>query len=255
MNYFDFQESARRYHLGRPYYQEITIQHIQDFLLIKKKLGRVLDTGSGTGLSSKALLKLSDEVYSSDISPWMQSYAPEKKKIHYSINPAESQPYPDGYFDLITVGSAVHWFNIDAFLQEAHRLLKKDGFLILYENNFPGEMETNEDFHTWYQESYLKQYPPPPRNKDYPWNTENLKNKGFHWKGQEEFPNTISFSLEQLVLYLTTHSNIINLVENQLKDYESIEWELNQSIQPYFLDPQNSEAFIFRNKIRYIQKI
>ena len=49
-------------------------------------------------------------------------------------------------FDLVTVSSASHWFDIDALLDEARRILKPNGWLVIYENNFTGKMEGNDDF-------------------------------------------------------------------------------------------------------------
>ena len=76
----------------------------------------------------------------------MLNVAVEKNKIHYLVAAAEDQPFDNEEFDLITVSSGVHWFNIDAFLNEANRILKQDGWLVIYENYFTGKMPEKNDF-------------------------------------------------------------------------------------------------------------
>ena len=109
----------------------------------------------------------------------MLELAHEKDQIQYEIAAAENQPFEDGEFDLITVSSGVHWFNIDTFLNEANRLLKEKGWLVIYENFFAGEMDGNADFKDWMNDVYLQRFPSPPRNKNYDWSPENLHSKNF----------------------------------------------------------------------------
>ncbi|NCF85164.1 MAG: methyltransferase domain-containing protein [Verrucomicrobiaceae bacterium] len=50
----------------------------------------------------------------------------------YRCAPAESAPIEDETIDLITVAQALHWFNVEAFYQEAHRVLRPDGVLAVW---------------------------------------------------------------------------------------------------------------------------
>src|ERR1039457_2288707 len=134
MNYFASQTAAERYAKGRPDFHANTIQHVKDFLNFSGKIDKALDIACGTGLSTKALLQIADNVYGTDISQQMLSLVTRKDQIHYSLAPAEQQPFPDSDFDLITVSSGVHWFDIDRFLMEAKRLLRPRSWLVLYEN-------------------------------------------------------------------------------------------------------------------------
>jgi ubiquinone/menaquinone biosynthesis C-methylase UbiE len=105
------------------------------------KLRKHLDIACGTGLSTKALLDIAVHVFGTDTSEEMLTWALSQDKINYSIAPAENQPFPNNEFNLITVCSGVHWFNIDAFLLEANRLLTNNGWLVLYDNFFISEMQ------------------------------------------------------------------------------------------------------------------
>ena len=139
MNYFYSKAAAERYSKGRPDFHGNTIKHIKDYLHLNKKLNNALDIACGTGLSTKALLEIATNVYGTDSSQEMLNFASLHDKIQYSIASAEKQPFANNNFDLITVGSGVHWFNIDRFLMEVNRLLKSKSWLVLYENHFISE--------------------------------------------------------------------------------------------------------------------
>src|SRR5450432_2676543 len=115
MNYFNPKTAAERYSKGRPDFHSNTIKHIKNFLYLDNKADKALDIACGTGLSTKALLEIATDVYGTDASQQMLNFAPLTSKINYSVASAEQQPFADNYFDLITVSSGVHWFDIDKF--------------------------------------------------------------------------------------------------------------------------------------------
>lgn len=255
-NYFKPTSTAERYATGRPYFHEITINHIKNFLKIDKKLEAALDVACGTGLSTKAVLKIANQVYGTDSSEAMLRLAELPQEIQYKIAPAERQPFNNETFDLITVSSGVHWFDIEKFLQEANRLLKPNGYLVLYENFFLGEMLGQEaDFKNWLLNSYLKRFPSPPRNDKYAWNNEALLQFGFQVIHSEKFKNIISFNIKQLSHYFTTQSNITNSIENEKLTYEEIDKWLEQELKPFFHSNETIHSFQFGNTIHYLQKI
>jgi SAM-dependent methyltransferase len=51
--------------------------------------------------------------------------------VFYSRQQAESTAFPDGFFDLITVGQAAHWFDFQRFNAEVERVLQPGGLLAL----------------------------------------------------------------------------------------------------------------------------
>lgn len=252
MNYFSPASAADRYAKGRPHFHHNTIAHVRSFLHLEQKLENALDVACGTGLSTKALLEIADNVYGTDISEEMLRHAPLQQHIHYRIAPAEQQPFPDQHFDLITVSSGVHWFDITAFLNEVHRLLKPGGWLVLYENHFIAEMQGQPDFTAWFTNTYLRQFPSPPRNNNYDWSNNNLQPKGFRLAFEERFKNPIEFTRDQLVLYFTTQSNVIAAVESGKMDYTTIDNWLNSQLCPY-IPGGEKRLVLFGNWIRYIQ--
>lgn len=254
MNYFSLKTAAARYNQGRPDFHFNTIQHIKAFLGLKGKLNRALDVACGTGLSTKALLEIAIEVYGTDISEEMLKLAVCPDKISYSVAPAEKLPFEENQFDLITVSSGVHWFDIDAFLKEASRILKSRSWLVLYENHFIAEMTGSESFAKWFRESYLKKYPSPPRNNDYSWTNENLNSKGFNFVTEEKFKNEIVFNKNQLIAYFTTQSNIIAAIESGQTTYAEAEEWLSKELSSSFYHDQTTRIIHYGNWIKSIQR-
>jgi ubiquinone/menaquinone biosynthesis C-methylase UbiE len=254
MNHFNAKTAAERYSKGRPDFHSNTIKYIKDNLCLDNKLDKALDIACGTGLSTKALLEIAEHVYGTDASREMLNYAPQSDKINYSVASAENQPFSDNFFDLITVSSGVHWFDIDKFLAEANRLLKNKSWLVLYENHFISEMVGNDDFTNWFPGVYLKKYPSPPRNNTYPWTNENLNPKNFNFVKEERFKNAVSFNKKQLALYFTTQSNIISAVERHETTYEEVENWLDKELTSFFDNDQATQTINYGNWVKYIQK-
>jgi ubiquinone/menaquinone biosynthesis C-methylase UbiE len=254
VNYFNSKTAAERYARGRPDFHSNTIRHVKDYIQIDDKLDKALDIACGTGLSTKALLEIAANVYGTDTSKEMLNFALEFDTINYSIASAEQQPFADNYFDLITVSSGVHWFDIDKFLKEANRVLKSKSWLVLYENYFIAEMLGHENFTDWFRDVYLKKYPSPPRYDAYSWTNENLISKNFTFVAEERFKNSIVFNKGQLVLYFTTQSNIISAVEKNETTYEQVENWLDQELTSFFDNDGTTQTINYGNWIKFIQR-
>lgn len=254
MNYFHPKTAAERYSKGRPDFHSNTIKHIKDYLQLDKKLDKALDIACGTGLSTKALLEIANNVYGTDVSHEMLKLASPSDKINYSLAPAEQQPFTDNTFDLITVSSGVHWFDIDKFLAEANRLLKSKSWLVLYENHFIAEMIGNDNFTNWFSNVYLKRFPSPPRNNAYAWTNENLIPRNFNFVKEERFKNSITLNKKQLALYFTTQSNIIAAVEKNQTTYGQVENWLDEELAVFFENDEAIQAINYGNWIKYIQR-
>lgn len=253
MNYFEPKETAERYAKGRPYFHRNTIEKVKGFLKLEKSLKTVLDVACGTGLSTKALLDIAETIYGIDTSEEMLKQAEKNNRINYSISPAEKLEFDNNYFDLITVCSGVHWFDIDKFLKESQRVLIDKGWLVLYDNFFISEMENVSEFNDWFYEVYLKKFPSPNRKENYNWNNENINQFNFNFVFEDKFKNTVTFTKNDLIIYFTTQSNITNYIENEKGNYKEIESWLNKELTPFF--STETRNIKFGNWIKYLQKI
>jgi ubiquinone/menaquinone biosynthesis C-methylase UbiE len=252
MNYFETKNVAERYENGRPYFHHNTIAKIKNHLGLTKKLEIGLDIACGTGLSSKALLEIAEHVYGTDISEEMLNHSYKNDKIFYKIASAENQPFESNCFDIVTVSSGVHWFDIDKFLIETNRILKPKSWLVLYENYFISEMQSVKEFSLWFPEVYCKKYPSPPRQNNYAWTNENLENKNFRFDFEDNFQNEIEFTKDELILYFTTQSNITSQVENNITTYQEVESWLDKELEQFFKN--EPRKINYGNWIKYLQK-
>lgn len=129
-----FSEASDNYARFRPSYPDDLIT----FLVSEaQNFERVWDCATGNGQLAMPLSKHFKKVYATDISQQQMAQAPQKENIAYSLQSAEKTDFPDGFFDLITVGQAVHWFNFDAFYDEVKRTLKPNGLLAIIGYAFP----------------------------------------------------------------------------------------------------------------------
>ena len=82
--------------------------------------------------SGRAMSTHFNKVLASDISKQQIENAFQAANIEYTVCSAEQTPFEDQSFNLITVGQALHWFDLDAFYAEAKRTLKEDGLLAVW---------------------------------------------------------------------------------------------------------------------------
>lgn len=126
-DYFSTHSSI--YAAFRPTYPNALYEFI--FKHVKEK-GKVWDCATGNGQVASYLADHFDEVYATDISQQQLNNAIESDNIFYSISPAEKTSFANHEFDLITVGQALHWLNLEAFYTEVKRVGKKDSVLAVW---------------------------------------------------------------------------------------------------------------------------
>jgi SAM-dependent methyltransferase len=251
VNFFSPKSAAERYSKGRPYFHPIVIERIKKFLSLNEPLSRALDVGCGTGLSTVALKEIAREVVGVDAASEMIALADSDPRIEYLVAGAESLPFAEDEFEMVTLSSAFHWLDKEKFLKEAARVLCTGGWLVVYDNYVSGQMEENQGFQTWYREGYLKKYPPPPRT--WPaFTAEDSARADFHLLGKEHYQNTLSFSVRQMVDYLLTQSNVIAAVECGSQEIGDVRRWLTESIEPLFAGRKEGN-FLFNGPIWYLQ--
>jgi len=132
------------------------IKSIFEKFLKNKKYDRIIDIGSGTGFVYENIRNLIEykKFYMLDLSYNMLSIT----KAHhpeciYINSSAIKLPFKNETFDLVILNSTLHHLpNIEIFLKEAHRVLKKQGKLLI--NHEPNQNFSKNSF-LWIQAMFL----------------------------------------------------------------------------------------------------
>lgn len=132
-----FTETVNDYIKYRPSYPKEVLQLLIDECdLTKNQI--IADVGSGTGILSKLFLDYGNVVYGVEPNQSMCQAAEMSLKEYsnfYSVaGTAEATALEDASVDIITAGTAFHWFDSVKTKLEFRRILKKDGWVILVWN-------------------------------------------------------------------------------------------------------------------------
>lgn len=124
----NFSHNSGAYAQFRPSYSKEVFTFLESILEGRE---RVWDCATGTGQVATELVDLFDEVQATDLSENQLKNAVSHPKITYSRQVAEEPTFPDQYFDCITIGQAVHWFDFEKFYPEVLQVLKPGGLLVV----------------------------------------------------------------------------------------------------------------------------
>jgi len=250
-NYFVLEEDAERYNQFRPSVHLELINRIGAYCAEYTPFDFALDVGCGTGHSTYPLQHIAEQVTGVDPSLAMLAQTRAGAGIEFIHASAEALPFPEKHVDLITVGLAFHWFEPSFFLKEAARVLKPEGWLVVYNSWMTGIMVDVPGFTDWVRQTYLERFPNPPRRKQTP-EVETLSD--FKTVRSQDFELSIPMNAAGLAGYLTTQSNIIQSLQTECLALEEVTAWLETNVQPYF-GSSTSRDIQFGCKMTYFQHI
>lgn len=117
-----FSTQAATYAANRPGYPQALFE-----FLFRNVPGHdtAWDCATGNGQVAHRLAERFKKVCATDISTSQLAHAVQHERITYEVMRVEDTSFPDNTFDLITAGTAVHWFDFNAFYREVFRVAKK----------------------------------------------------------------------------------------------------------------------------------
>ena len=121
-------EAAEYAHL-RPTYPEELFRFLAS---VVPSRGVAWDCATGNGQAATHLAGYFGRVMATDESGEMIAQAPRDPRIAYRVAEAEDSGIEDRSVDLVTVASAVHWFDLRSFYAEVRRVVKPGGTIAVW---------------------------------------------------------------------------------------------------------------------------
>ncbi|KAL3533631.1 hypothetical protein ACH5RR_007152 [Cinchona calisaya] len=144
-----FINQAKQYSTGRPTYPEEVFQ----FIASKTPCHDLAwDVGTGSGQAARSLAGMYKNVVATDTSPKQLQFAVKLPNITYHCTPSkmsiaelEQNITAESSVDLVTVATAIHWFDLPTFYQQVKWILKKpNGVIAAWSYTLP-EINRNID--------------------------------------------------------------------------------------------------------------
>jgi len=129
-----FSNRAEDYAQYRPTYPGDLFDYLAS---IAPATERAWDCGTGNGQAALALAARFRQVIATDASAEQIENAFAHERIDYRVEPAEETTIEAKSVDLVTVGTAVHWFDFNAFYDEVRRVGKPGAILAVWTYFFP----------------------------------------------------------------------------------------------------------------------
>ncbi len=224
---------GRQYDNARPFFHRYVFERLAS--LWERPLDRSLDVACGTGQSAEALLPFAREVVAVDSSEAMLRHARLRSAIRYVRAAAEQLPFIENSFDSITVGLGIHWFDQPAFLSEARRVLRRAGWLVVYDSGFADVMQGNDSFARWL-ETYRARFPAPPRS-DFHLEERLVQRGGFELVRSETFTHTRDYDFDRFAAFVATQSRIVRALSSGRDTDESVRGWFEETLRPQFKSP------------------
>ena len=218
-------------------------QELFDFLfsLIPQNSTRILDVACGTGKSTEALLGAELKVYGCDHDVLMIEEAKKQSSlkalsIDYQVAEAEHLPYENGYFDVVTIGTAFHFFVNETAIAEIKRILKPGGLLFTFWTLTTKDVPVEDEIpFSIFQKYKLARVPVQLRDLDYI--SSFLAKSGLKNISTKRIPIKYNITVEERVgLYTTSGSYELLSEEDKIGFLDEIRKALTKNLgdRPYF---------------------
>ncbi len=124
-----FSAQAKEYSRYRPGYPPELFEYLSSLVTAHET---AWDCATGSGQAAIGLAPFFKKVIATDASSSQLEHAVPHSKIEYRVATAENSMLETGSIDLLTVATAIHWFDTDKFYQEVKRVLKPGGVIAVW---------------------------------------------------------------------------------------------------------------------------
>jgi SAM-dependent methyltransferase len=173
------------------------------------------DCGTGNGQAAVELASVFDRVIATDASEKQIANAQPHERVEYRVATAEQSGIQSETIDLIMVAQALHWFDLDRFYAEGHRVLKPNGVLAASAYNLLHIEPAIDEVVNRYYFEVVGPFWPPERKlieqfADLPF--------PFHEIDSPKFEMTAHWNLEHLIGYLWSWSSTQRFIAANNRD-------------------------------------
>ena len=146
-----FSKQSDLYARYRPGYPKELYDHILSFV---KNKNIAWDCATGNGQAAVVLADHFKKIIATDISPAQIEKAKAKDNIEYLVCSAESTPFDENTFDLVTVAQAYHWIKWKEFKDEVTRVCKPGAIIAVwvYYAHTTGDKKVDDAVHDFYED-------------------------------------------------------------------------------------------------------
>ncbi|HUF65576.1 MAG TPA: class I SAM-dependent methyltransferase [Gemmatimonadaceae bacterium] len=124
-----FARQAVHYSRHRPLYPEELFGHLAGLC---RNHELAWDAGTGSGQAAVGLAGHFERVLATDASDEQIAHARAHARVTYRRAPAHTSGLEDSSTDLVTVATALHWFDLEAFYAEVRRVSKPGGLIAVW---------------------------------------------------------------------------------------------------------------------------
>ena len=124
-----FARQADRYSRHRPLYPDELFSQLAGLCQAHEL---AWDVGTGSGQAAGGVARHFERVLATDASEEQIAHAHPHANVTYRRAPAHSSGLDEGSVDLVTVATALHWFDLDAFYAEVRRVLRPAGVIAVW---------------------------------------------------------------------------------------------------------------------------
>jgi SAM-dependent methyltransferase len=239
---FQHDRVASGYATARPWLHPEVFALARRIAGIDAAVGRALDVGCGTGLSSVALLSLAREVVGTDASLEMLRRARRAGGVRYAAATGESLPFRDGAFDLIVACGSIDWIDRARFLPRAAALLGPGGWLVSLDFGDAGRSPDLPGLARWYEAAFLRRFPRPHAADPMITDAE-ADAHGFARPRYAEYASHWPFTAAQYAAFLMTESSVVAAVEYGSQAASDVRAWLDAELAPLFGDGARRVVF------------
>lgn len=247
-NLFALEDMADGYALWRPPVHPLILRECQAALGQSGPVGRALDIGCGSGLSTRALAPYADRVtgiepgFSMLLRAASAAQAGAAPVPRFAAAEAEHLPFPASTFELITAAGSLNYCEPRLAFPELLRVLRPGGILVVYDF-FPGRrMQGSSALGDWYS-AFLERYPQPPDHA-LTLDPERLAAlaAGFGRGPHARFEAALPMDLPSYLNYVLTETNVARALQHGESLANIREW-CGQTLGPVFMDGSRKVLF------------